>query len=185
MFMFNLLFDFTNPNGLFSDRTDPNPLLNSKHWLLLPAAVPNPGFDPEDPASWPAQNRLGKAGPLHIPGGPNHAIALRIAPDPSSVIDPGATGVLVVSFGRPVSALHPFASPFVVAGQTMTTYQVPLQARAAGVAGWFVQLPDRVNRRPLPHQNLGHRYVFSVGLTITSAGTLRHYGEDPEFDVGG
>ena len=81
MFMFNLLFDFADPDGLFSDLTDGNPLRNSKHWFLLPAPTPPPGFDPENLANWPLPNRLGKAGPLHIPGGANHDIKPLVAND--------------------------------------------------------------------------------------------------------
>jgi hypothetical protein len=33
-------------------------------------------------------------------------------------------------------------------------------------------------------QNQTHRYEFSVGVVVTMGGVKRHFGEDPEMDVG-
>ena len=75
MFMFNLLFNPNSPQGLFADPTnppDPDPLKNSKHWLMSNRA--NPNF--EDGTDWLDL----EAGTLHIPNAQRGDMAIRIAP---------------------------------------------------------------------------------------------------------
>jgi hypothetical protein len=189
VFMLNLLFDFNSPDGLFTDRQTPNvPLLNSKHWLKVANPNPPANFDPENPPTPPGWEDLGPTGTLFIPpsgANPQHVIAVRIAPDPITAIDPAATAELLVAFGRPVIARQRFASPFVTAGgQTQTSFRFALAARpAAGLTGWVVRLGQI--GRPGRHPNLSDRYEFALGINVTSLGVTRGYGEDPEFDVGG
>jgi hypothetical protein len=186
VFMLNLLFDFASPDGLFTDRETPGvPLLNSKHWLKVGNPNPPANFDPENPPNPPGWEDLGPTGTLFVPNAnPQHVIAVRIAPDPNTAIDPAATAEIVVAFGRPVIARQRFASPFVNGGQTQTSFRFVLPLRpAAGITGWFARLAPI--GRPGRHVNLSDRYEFALGVNITSAGVTRSYGEDPEFDVGG
>lgn len=186
MFMLNLLFDFNNDTGMFSDlQTAGIPLLNSKHWLKVNPPDPPAGFDPEA-AAW---EDLGTFGTLLIPHGGGvanrHVIAVRIAPTPAlpPAVAANATADLAVAFGRPVISRQQFASPFVDgAGAAVTLFQQTAVIRAAGVTGWFLRL-GRIDRQP-NHQNLTHRYEFALGAIVDSGGVRRTYGEDPEFDVG-
>jgi len=149
----------------------------------LKVAAPNPpaNSDPENPAGgW---EDLGEVGTLLVKSGnPEHMIAVRIAPDPLTPIDPAATPELIVAFGRPVIARQPFASPFVTAGQTISSFHRPLAARPSGVSGWFIKL-GAIGRTP-GHDNLTHRYEFALGIEVTSQGVTHGFGEDPQFDVG-
>lgn len=183
VFMYNLLFRFSDRSGLFVD-TPPqeqstNPLFNSKHWLKLrDASAAQDGLEQlvfED---------LGVAGTLLIPSQTvKHEIAVRIAPHPDDPIGADAIAKVGVAFGRPLLARQPFASPFKDADNSQTFFDNdrPL-ARAANAYGWFISLgtiavvPDR--------PNLTHRYEFAVGFNVSSGGVTRSFGEDPEFDVG-
>ena len=182
MFVLNMLFDFSREDGLFLDRESySDPLLNSKHWLKVASADPQVSFDLEPPSE--GFEDLGVAGTLLIrSANPQHAIGVRIAPDPITAIDPDATGELFVAFGRPVIARQPFASPFVTAGQTRSVFHVPLTRRPSGAGGWLVKL-GAIGRAP-EHENLTHRYEFALGIEVTSRGVTRSFGEDPEFDIG-
>jgi hypothetical protein len=197
MYCLNLLFDNTNQNGLFVESPNPavlNPLQNSKHWLKIPTAQPPAGFNPHAQANW---TRVGRAGTLSIPhippappGGGEHFVGVRIAPDLNIGDVPNdATAELLVAFGRPVIANQDFASPFKDAnGQTLTAFYFPPVARN-GAAGWFFQLAQiDISRRPAPGSDLSSRFEFAIGLNIRWGGTndiKRSYGEDPEFDIEG
>jgi hypothetical protein len=186
MFLLNLLFDFNNPSGLFSDlETAGVPLLNSKHWLTINQKVPGPGFDAEA-APW---EDLGELGTLLIPhgGAPanRHAIGIRVAPIPAvpAVVAAGATLDISVAFGRPVVARQLFASPFEdPPGVTKTLFQGTGLVRAAGAQGWFFPL-TRIDKPPASPV-FTNRFEFALGIAVTSAGVTKYFGEDPEFDVG-
>lgn len=186
MYTLNALFDLSKKDGRLSgDR--PGGILNkSLNWLRLtdpePADPNPPAFDPEG-ASW---SDLGEAGTLLLPGTPDPGrICIRVVPDPNGPPVPaGATLQLVVCFGRPTRAHQPQASPFTDgtgAPSVLTTFVFGPVTRNTS-AGWFFPL-GKIATKP-GNPNLTHRYEFSIGIVVTSGGVTRHYGEDPEMDVG-
>ncbi len=211
MFMLNFLFDFNEKSGAFSgDRRTPgsgrDERFTSKNWLkLIPTlANPEPGdpfpptFDPET-ATWVDLGDI-ESGSIIIPksAAPDDgSIGIRIAPDPDStfLLPLGPTGAeltLAVCFGRPTQARQLTHSPFVEADGTVLTTFVFSDTKtnttlAGGPVGWFFPLA-RVTKRPkgLPaggkHQ--AHSYEFSVGVKVKSGGVTRHYGQDPQMDIG-
>jgi hypothetical protein len=123
----------------------------------------------------------------------------------------GMTLRLVASFGRPIIAARtPRASPFsdgAALPQIFTTFIAPdftVIATGGGLtgtppvpnpapnttAGWFFSLGKINARSPVPTPAsaapfLTDRYEFSVGAIAIVPGTgTRHYGDDPEMDVG-
>jgi hypothetical protein len=185
MFMLNMLFDFNNNIGAFSDLETPGvPLLSSKHWLRIAQPDPN-NFDPEA-AAWQDLGRVGTLFILHGGAPANrHAVAVRIAPVPGGpAIVANASLDFAAAFGRPVIARQDFASPFVNgAGAAVTLIQQVGVVRPAGVPAWFFRF-GRIDRQP-NDPNLTHRYEFALGIKVDNQGGVIHsYGEDPEFDIG-
>lgn len=203
MYTLNLLFNFGQTNGRFDGDKAGGVLGKSKNWLRLKTAIepepanPDPAvFDPERPAIW---KDLGEAGTLLLhrtPADPG-TICIRVAASPvdATTVPPtpalpaNATVQLVVTFGRPVRANQSQASPFVDGAEpsVKTTFVFgPIQRNspAAAPVAWFFPLgkiaPPAAGRDP----DLADRYEFSVGVIVTSGGLTRHYGEDPEMDVG-
>jgi hypothetical protein len=190
VYTLNLLFNLNNANGRFSGDRRGGVLSKSNNWLLLKPAEPdNPDpsvFNPEDPAIWTDQ---GEAGTLLIQNdqNPNQHICVRIAPDPSGLaVDLTNTKVsLVVAFGASLPSAQAHSSPFTTddteGGPVVTTFRFSSNANTS--AGWFFPL-GRIRR--VPHsQNVTHRYQFAVGAIVeVRGGITRHYGEDPEMDVG-
>ena len=183
MFMYNLLFRFSDRSGLFVDTSakeaSGNPLLNSKHWLKLDDASAA-----QDSVEQCVFEDLGVAGTLLIGSeAVRHEIAVRIAPHPDERLGADATAKVGVAFGRPLLARQPFASPFKDGDITQTFFDNDGTAtREAGADGWFISL-GRIVVVP-NHPNLTHRYEFAVGFNVSSSGVTRSFGEDPEFDVG-
>jgi hypothetical protein len=189
MYTLNLLVNFFDVvNGRFSgDATTPGALNTSMNWLKLNSAEPAdpnpPAFNPER-ADW---TDIGQAGTLFIPrrpvGDPEDNICIRVAPDPdaSRALPAAAEVLIVVSFGRSVRARQERASPFIEDGGAKTTFIFPSQTRNTSAA-WFMPL-GQIAIRP-NGQNQTHRYEFSVGVIVSSGGVKRHFGEDPEMDVG-
>jgi len=188
--MLNLLFAFdplTDGIGLFSEYEDPNrpsnPLLMSKHWLKLNTDSVLHNFTPDNLPPGLNWEDLGPAGTLLIPSTAHkHTIGIRIAEYPTGRIAAGATGELVVAFGRPVIAKQPHGSPFVVGDYTETKFYHGPGSRIGGAPSWFFKIG---NIATVPgHENVTHRYEFALGFNVVSNGVTRSYGEDPEFDVG-
>jgi hypothetical protein len=186
MYMFNALFKFDETGGLFSG-DDPTPgipavLRKSNNWLELQGNAGTPNF-PED-AAW---QDLGQATTLLLHSNPNPGdICIRIAPDHRGPIPSNAATLqLVAAFGRPSPFFQPQASPFThngtPAGNILTTFVLGPAPRNTS-EGWFLNL-GRIVRRP-GHPALSHRYQFSLGVIVTDGAAVRHYGEDPEMDVG-
>jgi len=193
MYMFNLLFNFDKTDGLFSGDDDtvgtgiPGELRASKNWL---ERKPGGGaFDPEANV-W---EDLGEASALMLTSNPPPSeICIRVAPHHGGTIpSPDATLQLVVSFGRPVLFRQEQASPFVDGGNIVTTFAFGMNPASTlqrnTSRGWFFSLGEVVKRPgagPGGNKRLVHRYQFSVGVIVTDGATVRHYGEDPEMDVG-
>ena len=207
MFLLNFLFDFNmqKRDGLFSNNYTNAPLETSKDWLKLdprPPLHPEPG-DP-CPPNYPVETadwiNLGdiESNALLIPHRTKPAesnVGIRIAPHPRSAIPvplgpSGAELTLVVCFGRPTQANHPFASPFEdLAGAVKTTFVFPDQKSNTTAlngmdVGWFFPLGMIKKRSDKgPHQT--DRYEFSVGVKVVMPdGTTLYYGQDPEIDIG-
>jgi hypothetical protein len=202
MFTLNLLFDINQDNGIFSGdaTTHSGPLYTSMNWLRLkndiepePANPNPPAFNPERPGIW---EDLLEADTLLVPSMPlsNNKdpanIAIRVVPDP----DPGSVLTnpelqLVVSFGRPAKAHQKFGSPFHdnngATPATLTTFVFGPKGMNTS-AGWFFHL-GTIRRRPTK-ANVTQRYEFSIGVIVTEgpagARRTRHYGQDPEMDIG-
>jgi hypothetical protein len=206
VFMLNLLFEFTRPDGRFeSSPLVPSPppagtlnLNQSRHWLKLTTTPEPADVRPETDAQW---DDLGPRGTLYIPkitgaGADPANIAIRIAPFRGPVPQ-GMKLQLVMSFGRPdVAARTQYASPFTdtgnapPAGSVLTTfvnppnYQPGLIDPTEGRASWFFPLKRAVVLRP-DKPNVTDRYEFSLGVIVMNqASVTRHFGEDPEMDVG-
>jgi hypothetical protein len=186
MYTLNFLVNFDVVNGRFSgDATTPGALNTSMNWLKLAAepADPNPpAFNPET-ADWVD---IGQAGTLFIPKRPAPApednICIRVAPDPDGAVLTAAAQVqIVASFGRSVRARQERSTPFTESGSAKTVFVFPSQIRNTS-ASWFMVLGP-IAVRPIG-QNQTHRYEFSVGVVVTMGGVKRHFGEDPEMDVG-
>jgi hypothetical protein len=175
-------------------------------------ANPNPSgaFNPEVDANW---EDLGPRGTLFMPKtalAQMANLAIRVATVNSPAAPPaGMTLQLVVSFGHPdIAARTHFASPFtdngtapasapVAAGtgsvQTTFTSTFPASNGLPNTsAGWFFPLTRSSNPYALnpvaigpDKANVTDRYEFSLGAIVTDGtGVIRHYGEDPEMDVG-
>ena len=191
--MLNMLFDFSKTDGLFSDFVDlsanPDPLKNSKRWLRYngpdPSGKENPGNpEPNNKAVWVDLKRFNVLIPKAASG---HNVALRFAPVPGTEALLTATAQLdcVVAFGRPLSGQQAFASPFRQGTNVKTTYFRIGATRGAGEIGWFVPLDQiHANSYP-PEKDLTNRFEFAIGIVVKSGGNERHFGEDPEEDVGG
>ncbi len=188
MFTLNLLFNLNDTNGRVTGDRGGVPLRKSMNWLKLrdpePANPNPPAFDPET-ANW---TDLGQASTILLPFSANPGnICVRIAPDPVGPpppipLDPRATLQLVVSFGAPARARQKQASPFQTPdGSIMTTFAFGPSPRNTS-AGWFFPLGS-IALAPA-HVNLTDRYEFTVGFIVNSGGLVRHYGEDPDMDVG-
>jgi hypothetical protein len=84
-----------------------------------------------------------------------------------------------------VPFLQPQASPFThdgsPGGNVITTFSFGPITRNTS-EGWFFKF-GRIARNS-GNQRLTHRYQFSVGVIVTDGPKIRHYGEDPEMDVG-
>jgi hypothetical protein len=195
VYMLNMLFDFSKQDGLFSNYLDPtnppDPLKNSRRWLKGGAFVNPPnGFDPERqvPHFWTDLERW----TLYVPkNNPGHTIAIRIAPEPNTPLDPSARIDFVAAFGRPLIAeRQQFASPFEsVTGNVLTTFIRNLPSRAAGTDGWYIELGNIAANKHAPNPDVTNRFEFALGIIVTQTvggvTTVRHFGEDPEEDVGG
>jgi len=197
MYMLNMLFNFNNTDGLFSsflDLTTPaDPLKNSKRWLRYRGpAIPdkdnptNPG--PNNSSNW---DDIGRFNVL-IPSSP-HKIALRFAPAPDTPManlpSAGATLECAVCYGRPPVGGGNSASPFRDGPIVKTTFIVPPFARTAGEDAWFVPLDVIHPSAFASDRDVTNRFEFAIGIIVrdatTTPQTTRHYGEDPEDDVGG
>jgi hypothetical protein len=195
VYMLNMLFDFRKTDGLFSNFLDPtnpsDPLKNSRRWLKGgPFVNPPNGFNPEQQGAgfWKDLERW----TLHIPkNNPGHTIAIRIAPEPNTPLDPSATLDFVAAFGRPLIAeRQQFASPFEnTAGNVLTTFIRNLPSRAAGANGWYIELGNIAAAKHAPNSDVTNRFEFALGIivkqTVAGVTSERHFGEDPEEDVGG
>jgi hypothetical protein len=183
MFMLNLLFDLTQADGIFSGDRPGGVLNKSKNWLRLPN-FDVPGIDPaHPPVPW---QDLGE-GPLIIatnkPGNvPDpHMLRIRIAPVPGTAPDNNATIDGMVAFGSRDVVRTPYGSPFIgPAGETLTAF--PLNAKGLTPAGWHFPI-DKLARKP-DDPNKVHQYEFVVAVKIVSGGVTRHYGHDPDWDIG-
>lgn len=201
MYTLNLLFDFTRTNGRFSGdaTTTSGALSTSMNWLRLKTPEPSnpnpPTFNPEAPAIWTDLKEATGTLLLQMTPDPGN-ICIRIAPDPDVTAPPADLKIqLVVCFGRPVKARQPQASPFTVGGEVRTTFlfgpiarNSPNGAGAAGNVAWFFNL-GKMQPQTLPgDRNRTHRFEFALGVIATSgpagAETIRHFGEDPEMDIG-
>lgn len=186
MFTYNVLFKFDNNDGLFSGDDPtlgvPPELRASKNWLEIPGDLPN-SFDPEV-ANW---TDLGEANTLMLNTSQNPGdICIRIAPDRRGPVpSTTATLQLVVSFGRPSKFLQPQASPFThngnPNGNILTTFPFGPITRNTS-RGWFFTF-GKIAKTPGKPKQI-HRYEFSIGIIVIDGGTVRHYGEDPEIDIG-
>lgn len=199
MYMYNVLFNFDLRTGLFSgdDNTAggaPAVLRKSHNWLERRPGPPM--VDPED-GSW---DDLGEASTLllhSVP--PPDEILIRVAPDKRGLLpNAAATVQFVASFGRPAPFQQPQASPFTddgtAGGAVLTTFvwgPVPRNTPSAADlnTGWVFTLGEVAKRPAGPFRaRLSHRYQFSVGIIVTNVvggvATVRHYGEDPDMDVG-
>src|SRR5262245_6846783 len=190
--MLNMLFDFNETNGLFSNFLDPastpDPLNNSKRWLRYKGPdvnKENPANpEPHNKARWADLKRFNVLIPKTNNG---HFVALRFAPVPGTegLLTAGAQLDCVVAFGRPLSGQQEFASPFRQGTNVKTTYIRIGVTRGAGEIGWFVPL-DAIDASSYPDdKDLTNRFEFAIGIVVNSGGTERHFGEDPEEDVGG
>jgi hypothetical protein len=109
---------------------------------------------------------------------------------PTPAVPADATLQLAVTFGRPVRANQAQASPFKVGGAVRTTFVFGPITRNSSTAGgavpvaWFFPLGDLAAATGTPDDDLTDRYEFSLGIIVNSGGVIRHYGEDPEMDVG-
>ena len=193
MYMLNLLFEFNEVRGRFRGDRPGGVLNTSLNWLQLldpePANPNAPPFDPEA-ANW---NNLGQAGTLLIPtppGGGQENICIRVRQDPNEVQLPATARLqLAAGFGRAVRSGQPQSSPFrdaQVPAAAKTTILSGAVAKTTAVA-WYFHL-GAVDLRPVT-RNVTHRYEFSVGVIVDSApntagNVTRHYGEDPEMDIG-
>ena len=189
MYMYNLLFNFDNTDGLFDripDTTNPalQDLKSSNVWLEA-TGLTTTLANAETPTLW---TDLGTGSTLYLPSNPNPGdLGIRIAPDllSASPPSPAATLLVVVSFGRPDPSPQPQASPFThngnIGGRVLTTFVLPAATKNT-TRGWYLKF-GRIAKRP-GHPKLAHRYQFSVGVILTDGTTVRHYGEDPEMDVG-
>jgi hypothetical protein len=199
MYLLNLLFDLRNDNGLFSDSLPPppppalpNPLDQSRSWLVLlnAAGIPVPELPAgTDPANLPAGLNWQIIGevPLYIPNPVNQAIGVRIAPTPASLppLSVGSNLTFVAAFGAAIPKASRRASPFRLNTPNDVTTTIPRQGAPTGAVpnnGWFFRLHE-VNK-PSGNQFTVDRYEFAVGAIITEGATTRHFGMDPEMDVG-
>lgn len=202
MYTFNLLFNFGETNGRF-DGDRGGTLNKSKNWLRLKLntesepADPDPSvFNPERPGIW---KDLGEAGTLLLRRNSNPGtICIRIAPSPEDAgttpatpaLPAGATLQLAVTFGRPVRANQPQASPFKDGSEVRTTFVFgPMTRNSTTVGGatpsaWFFPLGTIAPPVAPGDADLTERYEFSLGIIVVSGGVTRHFGEDPEMDVG-
>lgn len=201
MYVMNLLFDLAKPgDGLFEPSPNPaGPLpaaLNcSQTWLRLMNAAAVEVADLGagiDPAALPGGlhwDIIGP-GPLYVPnhlaGGGKHVVGVRIAPKTAGAITAASALEFVASFGAPLPGVTKFASPFDLTGppDALTTFHAQPGLFAVPDHGWFVKL--HTIDKPSPHANIAHRYEFSVGVIITPAlgGPSKHFGIDPEMDIG-
>ena len=121
-----------------------------------------------------------------VPSAPDSGnICVYVAPDQDATAPPAGIKVqLVVVFGRPVRANQPQASPFTKAGIGVITNFVKGPITKNTTNGWFFVL-DKIATKPT-NDNLAHRYEFAVGVIVTDSANnvLRHFGEDPEMDIG-
>jgi hypothetical protein len=197
VFIYNLIFEWGKRNGNF--RTPGMSVLEqSKTWLEAHVATPAvpPAHSESEMNSCLLFTEVGVAGSCLFLSNSQDAgseIWVRVA-EHSSDPAPGGTKVkLAACFGRPVSAAQTESSPFVDGQQIITTFL------SGAVSGWTRTL-DTANRRkttewwfrlgpitptPAPTQpNVNFRYEFAIGIVATSGNSMRHYGEDPEMDIG-
>jgi hypothetical protein len=210
--MLNMLFDFGNTNGRFVDYPTPpnlpnnNPLLNSKTWLRISANnnPPTPlggypgTFDPHNQGNWVNLGRFN----VHIPksAGNGHQILIRIAPAPVPAQNTNWLIDYAVAFGRPSVGGGQNASPFETnTGDVKTTYiekNVVPTSPGGIIVGWIINLGQIANSGSptgVPPGgaafggDLTNRYEFALGIVVkdNASNTERHFGEDPEEDVGG
>jgi hypothetical protein len=183
MFMFNLLFDFSKTDGIFSgDFTGAGATIldKSKNWLKQPQK------DPADPFSTGQPWQDLQEGTLLVPNPIGEAIGVRIAPHRNGPVLTAPVLDLAVCFGSRDLARTPFASPFATAAnETIATFHhIGVALPAAGF--WYFRLDKIV--KASPHVNKAHRYEFVIGAIIrdTPGGVLttRTYGHDPQMDIG-
>jgi hypothetical protein len=200
MYLLNLLFDLTNDNGLFSDSPPPpplpalpNPMDQSRSWLVLINAAGNP--EPElpnaiDPTNLPgglSWQIIGEV-PLYSPNPLNQAIGVRIAPIAGSApqLSVGSNITFVAAFGAAIPKASRRASPFRFNTPNDVTTTIPRQGVPPTFAvpnhGWFFRLHEVNHASGNPFTV--DRYEFAVGAIITEGVTTRHFGMDPEMDVG-
>lgn len=208
MYTLNLLFDFDENNGRFSgdSTTAPGALNTSMNWLRLKKSEKEPP-DPNPPAFNPERNAIwdnlkeANATLLVSHKAQRRTLCFRAAPDPDKPSPPSDLKLqLVVCFGRPTKARQPQASPFTQAqdGSVLTTFVTdpmpmnsPKGLNADGTAkpgnvAWFLPLGTMEPKLLPQDENKTHRYEFAVGFLASSvsAKKTRHYGEDPEIDIG-
>jgi hypothetical protein len=204
VYTLNLLFDLSRVNGRFSGdaQTSSGPLSTSMNWLRLRIAEPAdpnpPAFNPERNNIWDDLQEAASTLLLSLQSNPGN-ICIRLAPDPDVAAPPNDIEVrLVVCFGRPTKARQPQASPFTRANGVVTTFFrdfTPMNsprgltaegAAQAGNLAWFFPLGVIAPQTRPNDRNKTHRYEFAVGVVArsASAGIERHYGEDPEMDLG-
>jgi len=190
MIIYNLLFDFTEPNGLFSDmKGGKSAFGSSKVWLASPKRNLKKSVRQLVAMKW---TNLGQAGTVLFSYKKNRDdICIRVAPV-SGKPAPGPKTILqlVVSFGRPVQINQQHASPFThngkASGCVRTTYL--LDPKGPGIPrnfgdGWLLNM-GKIVKNPVKAM-LVHRYEFSLGVIVTDGEEVRYYGEDPEMDVDG
>ena len=201
MYTLNLLFDFDNRDGRFSgDAQQGGALTTSMNWLRLkiPPNVeppdPNPpAFNPESNNKWDNLQEANATLLLPIRSNPGN-ICIRIVPDPDAPPVPDDIEVqLVVCFGRPLKARQPQSSPFTEGGAVKTTFVTDFRPRnspngegQSGNVAWFFPLGIMAPQTLPNDRNKTHRFEFAVGVIARSASLnrIRHYGEDPEMDIG-
>lgn len=189
MYLLNMLFDLAKPDGLFSDSVSAAPLDQSRSWLVLVDAAGNPVPDlaTNDPTNLPAGQSWQIVGelPVYIPNAVGQVVGVRIAPISTSnpPLSAASQIVFVAAFGAPIPKATKRASPFKFNSATDVATTFVGQGVPAGPPqnGWYFKL-HRIDHSSLPY--VVDRYEFSVGAVISESGTTRHFGMDPEMDVG-
>jgi hypothetical protein len=183
VFMFNLLFDISKKNGIFSGDFNGGGatiLDKSKNWLKQPRPDPPDPFNSGHP--WEDLHE----GTLLVPNPKGEAIGVRIAPHKAGPPLTAPILDLLVCFGSRDLARTPFASPFATAAdETIAAFhQIGLPLPAVGY--WYFKLGNIVQASP--HANRAHRYEFVVGAIITDiqggVQVKRTFGHDPQMDIG-
>ena len=208
VYMLNMLFDPGAEHGKFDDGLGATALQRSKRWLRhhgnSPDQPPRPPFNPHDSGNWDDLGKFNVVIPKIPGGGPSgHRIFIRIAPMGGMTTLANPVIDFAVAFGRPAVGGGDKASPFrltpgattggAVGNRVRTTYVKqdvgPDDSSAGG--GWLIDLGRVVEEASPGEHDVTNRYEFALGVIVKQRNAAnavideRHYGEDPEDDVGG